>query len=406
MQMEKKLKVGVLRETKTPPDRRVTVTPALAARLAEKFPHVELKIQKSGLRAFSDEEYEKAGFSPVDDISDCDILLGVKEVDIPELIAGKTYLFFSHTAKKQPYNRELLQEIIKKNIRLVDHEYLTDKNNVRLVAFGHWAGIVGAYNGLRAWGRRQGSFKLKPAHECHDMKEMKAQLTGLQLPAIKILITGGGRVAYGAMETLAELKLKEVGPDDFLTKEFEEPVVCRIDPDSYVKRKDGSSFDLGHFFANPSEYESTFLPFTKVTDLYVACHFWDPNSPVFMTPEQMAAEDFNIKVIADVSCDIKDPIPSTLRASTIADPFYGYDPKTGRETDAFDQGAVTVMAVDNLPGELARNASEDFGNLLLDKVYPSLFGGDMDGIIKRASIAEGGKLTEGYSYLQDYLDGK
>lgn len=403
--MGKKLKVAVLRETKTPPDSRVTVTPSLVGELTDSFPEVELFIQKSDIRGFADEEYREAGVIPIEDVSHCDIMLGVKEVDIPLLIPGKTYLFFSHTAKMQPYNRELLQEVIRKKIRLVDHEYLTDKNNVRLVAFGRWAGIVGAYNGLRAWGKRFGSFELTPAHKCHDMEDMKSHLSALDLAPVKILVTGGGRVAMGAMETFAGLAIKEVNEKDFLEKDFDEPVICRIDPGSYVRRKDGGDFDLNHFFAEPAEYESAFLPFSKVTDLFVPCHFWDPASPVFLTPSQMAENDMSIRVISDVSCDIKEPIPSTLRASTIADPFYGYDPITGKECPAWDEDAVTVVAVDNLPGELPRDASEDFGRLLLDRVYPSLFGEDGDGIIERATIARDGKLTERYSYLQDYLDG-
>ncbi len=401
-----KLKVGILKETKTPPDRRVAVTPDLAGELTSRFPEVELKIQKSGLRAFPDEEYQKAGFAPVEDVSDCDILIGVKEVHVPALIPGKTYLFFSHTAKKQPYNRKLLQEIIKKKITLVDYEYLTDRNHMRLVAFGSWAGIVGAYNGLRAWGQRLGTYRLKPAHECFDHKEMTEQLKHVKLPAIKILVTGGGRVAGGAMETLAHLNLKEVAPYEFLNRDFAEAVICRIDPDHYVKHKDGKKFDLQHFFDHPAEYESTFLPFTKVTDFYIPCHFWNPASPVFMTPDDMKEPGFKMKVIADVSCDIKGPIPSTIRPSTIADPFYGYDPVAGTEADPFSAEAITVMAVDNLPGELPRDASGDFGRLLLEKIFPSLFGEDREEIIKRATITEDGKLTRAFEYLQDYLEGK
>jgi alanine dehydrogenase len=173
-----------------------------------------------------------------------------------------------------------------------------------------------------------------------------------------------------------------------------------------VKRKNGKPFDLQHFFDHPAEYESTFYPFTKVTDLFIACHFWDPDSPVFMTPDDMKEPDFKMQVIADVSCDIDGPIPSTLKASTIADPFYGYDPETGQEADAFDPRNITIMAVDNLPGELPRNASEDFGKALLDNVLPSLLGEDREGIIERATVAKNGKLTPQFSYLQDYLEGK
>ena len=400
------MKVGIIKETKTPPDRRVAVTPKTGTELVERFPELDLQIQKSDIRCFKDAEYFASGFKPVDDISDASIMIGVKEVDIPALIPGKTYMFFSHTAKKQPYNRKLLQDIVEKKITLIDYEYLTDKNHVRLVAFGRWAGIVGAYNGLRAWGERSGDFHLKPAYECHDMDEMMAGLKPVKLPAIKILVTGGGRVAHGAMETLSALNLKEVSAVDFLNSQFDEAVVCRIDPDNYVKRKDGEAFNLQHFFDHPAEYDSTFYPFTKVTDLLIPCHFWDPASPVFMVADDMKEKDFKIQVIADVSCDIDGPIPSTQRASTIADPFYGYNPEKEKEGDPFIQGNITVMAVDNLPGELPRNASEDFGKALLENVLPSLIGDDKDGVIERATIVKDGKLTKNFNYLKDYLEGK
>jgi hypothetical protein len=300
----------------------------------------------------------------------------------------------------------LLREIVSKKITLVDYEYLTNEQNQRLVAFGRWAGIVGAYNGLRAWSLRTQGYDLKPANKCHDLDEMFNELNKVELPPIKILVTGGGRVANGAMETLANLRYQVVSADEFLHREISKPVICRIDPDQYVERKNGAPFDLNHFFKFPSEYKSTFYPFTKVTDLFIPCHFWDPTSPVFMTVEDMKEVDFRMQVIADVSCDIKEPIPSTLRASTIADPFYGYNPNTGQETPPFKNGSITVMAVDNLPGELPRNASEDFGKALLDNVYPSLFGKDSRNIIKRATIVEKGKLTELFAYLENYLSGK
>jgi len=401
-----KKKVGILRETKIPPDRRVAVTPSLAFEMKKKFPDVELKVQESDLRCFSDKEYTVSGINVYEDISDCNILIGIKEVNIPNLIEDKTYLFFSHTAKKQPYNRELLQEIIRKRITLIDYEYLTDENNLRLVAFGHWAGIVGAYNGLLAWGKRYNSYDLKPAHECYNMSEMLNELKKVDLPAIKILVTGGGRVTYGALEVLTPLNLRDVSPEEFLTENWDEPVFCRIDPDHYVRRKDNRTFDLQHFFNHPAEYKSTFRPFTKVADLLILCHFWDPASPVFMTKEDIRSDDFNIKVIADVSCDIDGPVPSTIRVSTIAEPFYGYNPLTNEESEPFDKKNITVMAVDNLPGELPRDASEEFGKTLLDKILPFLLENDKKRIIERATITKDGKLTKKFEYLQNYLEGK
>lgn len=402
-----KIKVGILRETKNPPDKRVPLSPDACKEMLKRFPDIELEVQSSDIRCFTDDEYRKKGFTVKDDISTCDIALGVKEVKISTLMPDKKYVFFAHVAKKQPYNRDLLKAILNKNITLIDYEYLTAPNGARVVAFGHWAGVVGAYNGLRAWGERFGSFKLKPAHSFFDMKAMYADLKGTKIEAVKILITGGGRVANGAMQTLGVLNIKKVTPHEFLNKSFNEPVFCQIDPDNYVKRKDGEAFNLSHFFTNPSEYDSTFLPYTKVADMYIPCHFWHPDSPPFMTPDDMKADDFNIKVIADVSCDIVEPIPSTLRASTIAEPFYDYNRQTGKEEKAFsDSKNVTVCAVDNLPGELPRDASEYFGNELLNNVLPSLFCEDKEGIIKRAVIADSGELTSNYGYLKDYVEGR
>ena len=285
--------------------------------------------------------------------------------------------------------------------------YLTDYNGKRIIAFGRWAGMVGAYNGLRARGIRNNSFELKPAHECHDMDEMFAGLKKVDLKPKKILLTGGGRVAMGAMETLRELNLREVTPEEFLGNNFNEPVVCRLDPEHYVRHKRGLNFDLQHFFQHPEEYESTFKPYQKVTDLYIACHYWDPKSPHFITQEDMKDPDFRISVIADVSCDVGGPIASTLRASTIADPFYDYNPVTGKEEQPFsDEKNVTVMAVDNLPGELPRDASHEFGETLLDEIFPYLLGNDDRGVVERATITKKGKLTDRYNYLKDYAEGK
>jgi len=403
----KKFKVGILKETKTPPDRRVAIPPKRAVELLKKFSNVELYIQPSELRAYADDEYKELGLTLQDDISNCDVLIGVKEVKISALIPDKTYIFFSHTAKKQAYNRELLQAIVEKKIRLIDYEYITDEHGLRLVAFGRWAGIVGAYNAMLGYGIRSKSYELRRAHECHDMDEFFGELDKIKLPNVKILISGGGRVAHGAMEVLDHMDLKKVSPQDFLRNSYDEPVYTQIDPWHYVQRKDGDVFDLEHFAKHPDEYKSTFLPFTKVTDVFIACHYWDPESPVFMELEDMKSSDFKMSLIADVSCDVDGPIPSTVRASTIEEPFYGFDVLNGNEVDPFKDSKLTIMAVDNLPGEAPRNASISFANDLIDKVLPSLFGVDKEGIVERASITTAdGKLNSNFSYLQDYLDGK
>ncbi|MEA1874787.1 MAG: NAD(P)-dependent oxidoreductase [Bacteroidota bacterium] len=405
----KPIKIAVLKETKTPPDRRVVLTPVQVMKVKAQFPHVDVVIQPSELRCYKDEEYERLEITMQEDVSDCDILIGVKEAKINTLLMGKKYMFFSHTHKKQDYNRPLLNAFIDKKIQIIDHECLTDNHGIRLVAFGRWAGIVGAYNGLIAYGKRTGNYDLPRAKDCFNMQQMLQEVEHVQLPPnFKILITGGGRVANGALETLEPLYLNKVSPEDFLTKTFDEPVLCQIDANQYVELKEGGWKDFPHFFDNPSDYKSTFKRLSKVADMWIACHFHDPNSPAFLKPEDYREPDFNIKVIADVSCDIAGPIPSTLRASTITDPFYGYDPVKEKEANPWNKKNISVMAVDNLPGELPRDASEAFGERLIDVVFPYIFDSDNpdNEVVMRASITKDGKLTRDYTYLHDFLEGK
>lgn len=400
------MKIGILRETKIPPDKRVPLTPVHCRELIEKYPNIEIQVQPDGFRAFTNDEYRAEKIMLNNDLSDCDLLMGVKEVDISTLMKNKTYLFFSHTAKKQDHNRDLLRAILKKKITLIDYEYLTKEKNTRIVAFGRWAGIVGSYNALKCYGKRYHRFNLKPAWQCKDKNEMFSELEKIKTGRIKILITGGGRVANGAMETLVSAGIKKVNPDEFLTKEFREAVFTQLDPWHYVKRIDGQDFNLNHFFNFPEEYETSFLPYTRVTDILIACHYWDPRSPVFMTRDDIKREDFRIRIIADISCDINGPIPCTLRASTIENPVYGYDPVHETEANPWDHKNITVMAVDNLPGELPRDASCDFGRKLIDEVMPYILKLKNGDIITQATIVDKGKLTDKFFYLEDFAKGR
>jgi saccharopine dehydrogenase (NAD+, L-lysine-forming) len=401
--MNKIVRIGILKETKSPPDRRVPFTPAQIKVLKERFPWTDFYLQPSEIRCFADNEYAGSGIELKNDLSHCDILFGIKEVGTDTLINGKTYLFFSHTGKMQSHNRKLLQEMALRKITIIDYEYLTDQNNNRLVAFGRWAGIVGAYNGLRAWGEKYGLYRLKPAYQCFDLEELKTEMLKVSLTGVRILITGGGRVAGGAMEILSALNIRTVNPEEFLNGDFTESILCRLDPWHYTRKKDGTEFSMDHFVAHPDQYESIFKPYTKAADLFIACHYWDPASPVLIQQADMQESDFSIKVIADVSCDINGSIKSTIRASSIDNPFYGYNPYTGTEFPSFAPGSITIMAVDNLPGELPRNSSEDFGRMLMDRIIPALLEGDSRGIISRATILKDGKLTPQYSYLRNYL---
>lgn len=405
MFMKNRVKIGILRETKNPPDKRVPLTPSQIVDLHIKYPDAEFYMQPSDYRCYTDAEYKYLKIPVRENLSNCDILMGVKEVDKSTFIPGKTYFFFAHVAKEQLYNRDMFRTIVEKKIRLIDYEYLTRDDGTRVVAFGYWAGIVGAYNGLRARGIRTDRFRLKPCHECKDLDEVWAGLRMIDLiPGLKILVTGEGRAASGAMETLSHTNAVKVSPEDFLDKQFDIPVVCQIGPQHYTRRKDGKPFSFDHFVKNPSEYESAFKPYTKVTDIFIAAHFWDPQSPVFFNLEDMKKPDFSLSVIADVSCDINGPIPSTIRATTIADPFYGFNPRTGKEERAFkNPDNITVMAVDNLPGELPRDSSADFGRQLINNIMDDLINQRETPMLERATICQDGKLTERYGYLENYL---
>ena len=400
------MKFGIIKERKNPPDRRVVFSPQKLQEFQQQFPEATIVVESSDIRIFSDEAYAKAGFEITEDLSDCDVLIGVKEVPITALIPNKKYFFFSHTIKKQPYNRDLLKAMLEKNIILYDHEVITDSRGNRLIGFGRYAGLVGAYNGFRALGMKTQSFSLPKAESLADLPALINQLNSIKLPAIKILLTGTGKVARGAKEILDAMNIKAVAISEYLTTSYNEPVYCKIDVLDYNKRTDGQVLTNRDFYNNPSAYVSNFMRFAKVTDYFIAGHFFGEGSPYLFTREDAKSDQFNIHLVADISCDIDGPVASTLRASTIADPIYGYDPETASEVAYTSPGAITVMAVDNLPCELPKDASDGFGDLFLTHVIPAFFNDDKDGILARAAMTKAQELTPRYEYLQGYVNGE
>ena len=400
------MKFGIITERKNPPDRRVVFSPEALLKLKNTFPEASIKVEHSDIRVFSDDDYKNLGFEVANDISDCDVFFGVKEVPVEALIPNKKYFFFSHTIKKQPYNRKLLQAILEKNIELYDHETIVDAKHKRLIGFGRYAGIVGAYNAFRAFGIKFELFQLPKAETLNGKEALVAKLKRTLLPPLKIVLTGEGKVGNGAKEILDAMHIKPVSVENFLTKNYSEPVYVQIDFLDYNKRIDGKPSSKKDFFTNPKAYISNFERFTKVSDIYIAGHFYANDAPVILTREMLLASDCKLKVVADVSCDVNGPIACTLRASTIQDPFYGYYPFENKEVDVFHPAAIVVMAVDNLPCELPKDASEGFGEMFLEHVIPAFFNDDKDGILERAKMTENGKLTSNFAYLQDYVDGK
>jgi len=397
---------AIIKERKNPPDRRVVFSPEHLAEARAQFPEANFIVESSSIRVFSDEDYRKEGFEVLDDVSHADVMIGVKEVPVENLIPNKKYFYFSHTIKKQPYNRKLLLAMLEKNIEMFDHETIVKKSGARLIGFGRYAGLVGAYNGFRALGLRDDLFNLPKVETLADLNEVKSELDKITIPNIKILLSGTGKVAHGAKEILDHLGIKEISDALYLTSQFTEPVYCMVDVMEYSKRSDGKVGDKFKFYKDPSGYESNFMPYAKETDYFIAGHFYGNNAPYLFTREDAKHPDFRINLVADISCDIDGPVASTIRPSTIADPFYGYDAKTEKEVAFNAENAITVMAVDNLPCELPKDASEGFGVTFLEHVIPAFFNNDEREILKRAKITENGKLTKRFSYLQDYIDGK
>jgi len=397
------IKIGLISEGKTPPDSRVALIPE-QVKAIEASGEYRVLVQPSHNRCYTDEEYLAAGLSLSDNMDECDYLVGIKEVPKDQLIPGKKYFFFSHTYKKQPYNQALLQKIIDDKITLLDYELLTNENGQRVIAFGYFAGMVGAHNALYTYAQRTKEFEIKRLKDCFDYAEAKELYTQISFPAIKIVLTGTGRVGSGAEQVLLDMGIQKVIKEDFLNKKYSHPVFTQLAPEDYVCRKDGSAFDLQHFFNNPKDYKSIFLPYTKVADVMINGIYWDNDAPAFFNMQDMKNSDWNIKVIADVTCDIApvSSIPCTLCASTIAVPIFGFNPMTEKQCEEHREGNIDMMTIDNLPNELPRDASKAFGEMFQEHVLAEL-GKEKSSLLERSMIAVDGQLGPHYQYLDGYV---
>lgn len=403
------MKIGLIKETKIPIDNRVALSPAEAAALQQEFPDSQIVVESSNIRAYSDDEYRQAGIQVVSDLSDCDVLFGIKEAAIESLIPNKHYFFFGHIAKKQAYNRPLIQALMKKGITFSDYEYLVDDAGKRVCAFGWWAGIVGAYYTLRGYGLRYHTFSLPKPNLKFTLEKLTAAFLSVQLPAIKIIITGNGRVSQGAQYILDKVGAKRLTQEQFLSSD----TVCQLsytvaDVDTLVRPIDDSqSFTFDHFLAHPEQYKSDFMRFAKSADMLLCGHFWAPNNPVYLTQDDFLEPDFRIKMIGDITCDIMGSVQSTLRSSTHDDPFYDYNPVTRQEEPAFsNENNITIEAVDTCPNALAIDTSAYFGEMLTKYVFRPLLSRQDSPIITRSTILDKGELTPRFDYLTDFAKGK
>ncbi|MBQ6072710.1 MAG: hypothetical protein IJK90_02215 [Bacteroidales bacterium] len=398
------MKIALIKETKTPIDNRVALSPVQVAELNKRFPQHEIVVQSSDIRAFSDEEYRAAGARVVDNVEDCDILFGIKEAKIESLIPEKQYFFFGHIAKMQEYNRPLLQAFINKKITFCDYEYLVDDNNQRVCAFGWWAGVVGVYYTLRGYGLKHKLFELPKPDLRFTLPQLLDNLKSIELPHVKLFVTGAGRVSQGAQYVLDNIGAVRMTEEEYLkTDKVDRLSFCFADVDRLVKRKDGSEFSWKDFTQNAGEYESDFMRWARATDVLICAHFWGPNAPVYLSEEDLRRSDMRIEMIGDVTCDIKGSIKSTVRPATHSDPYFDYNPVTEQDEPAFSSDKnISVMAVDTCPNALAMDTSEYFGKMLMQHVFEPLLKGEHSNVIDRSMIVKNGELTPRFVYLTDF----
>lgn len=398
------LYIGIVREGKTPQDNRTPFSPKQCKEIQEQYPSVKFLVQPSPIRCFQDIEYREQGLTLQEDLSDCEIIFGVKEALVETLIPNKTYLFFSHTKKAQPYNKKLMKTLIEKNIRMIDYECLTHDDGHRVVGFGYWAGVVGAHNGLLEYGKKFELYNLKPVHTFKNFLELKESYENFFVPPIKIVVTGTGRVATGVLDILQYLDIAEVDKDDFLQKSYDYPVFTHLKGRDLYGRMDDSSYDREDFHANAQDYCCLFKKYSEVADILMNGIYWDKKIPRLFELKDIQNPSFKLPVISDITCDENGSVPLNLGSTTISDPTYGFDRKSLSKVAPHQNTMETIdiMAVDNLPNELPRDASKYFGGFLQTYVLPDLVAGNRSGVIERATICENGKLTSYFDYLSEY----
>jgi saccharopine dehydrogenase (NAD+, L-lysine forming) len=396
--------IGLIKEGKVPADNRVALTPAQCKWILKSADNVKIKVQPSDTRCFPDKEYAAAGAEVSEDISDCDVLLGIKEVPVKVLVPGKTYLFFSHTKKKQPHNQQLLRAILEKNITLIDYECLEHDDGQRIIGFGFFAGVVGAHNGMMAYGNRTGLYKLERVYKQRSFRELVHAYFGLRIPNVKIAVTGSGRVAHGILEIMNLMGIHEVEPDEYLKRRFSYPVYTQLKGAELYKNRETNGYNREEFHEHPDRYNCRFLPYAEQTDILLNGVYWDKNVPRLFEKTDISGESFIIQTIADITDDENGSIPVNLGDQSIENPVYGVDRNSFEKTAPYIPGSIDVMAVGNLPNELPRDASRYFGEQLIKYVLEDLLKGGSD-IIDRATMVKNGKLTGEYSYLEDYARG-
>jgi saccharopine dehydrogenase (NAD+, L-lysine-forming) len=395
------IRIGLIRETKIPADNRVALIPSQCKWLQKNFTSLRIAAQPSGDRCYSDREYESAGVVIKEDLSDCEFLFGIKEVQPDKLIPGKKYLFFSHTRKMQPYNRNLFRTILDKKITLIDYECMEHDDGQRILGFGFFAGIVGAHNGIMAYGNRTGKYELTRVYKEPNFRQLIHRYFGVRLPNIKVVITGSGRVAHGLLEVMNLLGIIEVEPDEYLSRDFSYPVFTQLKGSDLYRHKKNNGYQREDFHQNPGSYECLFRDYAENSDILLNGIYWDVRMPRLFEWDDLLSPKFRIQTIADITDDKEGSVPCNLGDGTMQEPIYGVDRRTRERTMPYLEGSIDVMALGNLPNELPRDASRYFGEQLIKYVLEDLVK-EGSTVIRRATMVENGVITEGFKYLEGY----
>lgn len=430
--------IGIRHEDKYKMERRAPLTPGQVEKLV-KQKKLDFVVQSSAKRVFSEDEYLQAGAEVAEDLKKCSVIFGVKEMPIEFFEKGKTYVFFSHVIKGQSYNMPMLKQMMELKCNLIEYEKVVDEQGKRLIFFGRYAGLAGMINSLWALGLRLKDYrlgtklsKLKQAKDYHSLNEAKeaVSLVGQQiaedgitseLRPYVVAFTGYGNVSQGAQEILNWLPVKEITPEKLLTlhqrKKLPDNLIYKVvfKEEDLVERIDGTPFDLQDYYTHPENYRGKFEQYLPYISVLINCVYWDPKYPRLVTKQAIKKLFANgrpkLTVIGDISVDVEGSIECTLKPATIEKPIYIYDPETETISDGHDKDGMLVMAVDILPAELPRDASESFGEVLINFVKPiadadfdELFEDlDLPRAIKKALILHNGELTPEYTYLEKYL---
>jgi saccharopine dehydrogenase (NAD+, L-lysine forming) len=396
------MKIGIIRETMSHEDPRVALTPLDARKLMDHYTGLEIVVQSSPKRIFSNQEYEQLHIPVVEEVDDCDCLIGVKEVAIRSIIPGKKYLFFAHVAKQQTKQQRYFRELIRKKITLIDYEYLIDTHRRRIIAFGYWAGIAGCYYAIHALMKKLGFDELPKTDELDDISTFNELLQSGNFPPIKFLISGSGQTSKGAEQVLHSAGIRKISPQKFLQANTK-PVYTIVRREHHIVDQEGKAYRKQEYQNQPENYHSILNRFAACADVYLACHYWEQGYPVFLNSDDLRINNHSLKVVADISCDIPGPLACTLRESSHDEPYYDYDPEKACIAPAFSsEKNLTVMSIGNLPAKLPRVASIHFSSILHREILPSLISNEHSPIIDRATILDQGKLTAHFNYLYKY----